>query len=396
MRLKRIPFHEKAYPESWLQQLLFDHPTLIPIVEIEPIFEGLIPLGMEVPTDTGPIDLIFMNSEGYLTLVETKLWRNPEARRQVVAQIVDYAQHVAEWSYEDLKNAILRAKKCGTDEAIDPMLALANEYSEGIDERRFIDRVSRNLRLGRFLLLIVGDGIREGVEKITNYLQHVPHIGFTLALVELGAFQINSKDQDSLFIQPRILARTREVTRAVVEIKDSTILSRVQVTIPDEKTDMPSIRVRKSITEDEFLLELSNSTEPEVVESVRTAISEAPKHNIELKWYDVGVTFAYSDDDTSSLFSFGTFHRNGTLRNTHRLLRQCQRADIPTQIASNYLNGLANLIPSTKRIKTTTSEVLKLNGSFPPLGPLLKDRESWFSLMDSTIESIRKALADVD
>ena len=393
-RLERISFHEKVYSESWLQKLLFGHPSLIPVDEIEPIFEGLIPLGMEVPTDAGPIDLIFMNPDGYLTLVETKLWRNPEARRQVVAQIVDYAKQVAEWSYDNLKNAILKAQVSGTDDTDDPMLALANEYSEEVDEKRFIDRVSRNLRLGRFLLLIIGDGIHEGVENLANYLQQTPHIGFTLGLVELAAFHLNPQDENSLFIQPRVLARTREVTRAVVEIRGSIAPSQVQVTIPDEKSSTPGIR--KTISEEEFFGELSQSMKPEFIEFVRWALDEAPKHDIEVKWADFGVTFRYYDNITSNLFSFGTFHRGGLFRNTQRLIRQCEKAGISRQIARDYLDGLAKLIPGSRRVKTPTSEVLKLNGEWPPIVLLLSNKELWFNLIDETLEDIRKALEDVD
>jgi uncharacterized protein YlzI (FlbEa/FlbD family) len=393
-RLERISFHEKVYSESWLQKLLFGHPSLIPVDEIEPIFEGLIPLGMEVPTDAGLIDLIFMNPDGYLTLVETKLWRNPEARRQVVAQIVDYAKQVAEWSYDNLKNAILKAQVSGTDDTDDPMLALANEYSEEVDEKRFIDRVSRNLRLGRFLLLIIGDGIHEDVENLANYLQRTPHIGFTLGLVELAAFYLNPQDENSLFIQPRVLARTREVTRAVVEIRGSIAPSQVQVTIPDEKSSTPGIR--KTISEEEFFGELSQSIKPEFIESVRWVLDEAPKHDIEVKWADFGVTFRYYDNITSNLFSFGTFHRGGLFRNTQRLIRQCEKAGISRQIARDYLDGLAKLIPGSRRVKTLTSEVLKLNGKWPPIVLLLSNKELWFNLIDETIEDIRKALEDVD
>ena len=49
-----------------------------------------------------------MNSKGYITLVETKLWRNPDARRSVVAQIIDYAKELADWTYEKFVEAIKR------------------------------------------------------------------------------------------------------------------------------------------------------------------------------------------------------------------------------------------------------------------------------------------------
>ena len=71
---------------------------MIPVGDIEPLFAGLRPLARELPVGGGFLDLIFMNGEGYLTLVETKLWRNPESRRTVVAQIIDYASHLSTWT----------------------------------------------------------------------------------------------------------------------------------------------------------------------------------------------------------------------------------------------------------------------------------------------------------
>ena len=93
--LRHVPFDERTFKEADLQALLFAHPTLIPVGDIEPIFDRLHPLARELRVGSGFIDLVFMNDEGYLTLVETKLWRNPEARRTVVAQLIDYASHVS-------------------------------------------------------------------------------------------------------------------------------------------------------------------------------------------------------------------------------------------------------------------------------------------------------------
>lgn len=104
--LSRVSFGEKSYDESWLRDLLWDYPTLLPVAEIEPVFDGLLPVAWELRTNCGRIDLLFVNSEGMITIVETKLWRNPEARRKVVAQIIDYAKDMAKWSYSDLVQAV--------------------------------------------------------------------------------------------------------------------------------------------------------------------------------------------------------------------------------------------------------------------------------------------------
>ncbi len=109
--LRHVPLDERTFKEADLQALLFAHPTLIPVGDIEPIFDRLHPLARELRVGSGFIDLVFMNDEGYLTLVETKLWRNPEARRTVVAQLIDYASHVSTWTYNELRQAVLDSRK---------------------------------------------------------------------------------------------------------------------------------------------------------------------------------------------------------------------------------------------------------------------------------------------
>src|ERR1700686_1798926 len=89
--LKLGPEGAGTYDERWLQDLLYAHADLMPIDEIEPVFSGAAAVCRELPTPGGPLDLVYVNEHGLLTLVECKLWRNPEARRQVVGQILDYA-----------------------------------------------------------------------------------------------------------------------------------------------------------------------------------------------------------------------------------------------------------------------------------------------------------------
>src|ERR1700719_3946724 len=81
----------------------------------------------------------------------------------------------------------------------------------------FNDALTANLRRGRFLLLIVGDGIREGVEAIAEYLQLHAGLHFSLGLVELPIYVMPNGDR---WVAPRVLARTALVTRNVVAVPD--------------------------------------------------------------------------------------------------------------------------------------------------------------------------------
>ena len=62
------------------------------------------------------------------------------------------------------------------------------------------------------MLLIVGDGIREGVENIVDFVQRHSGLHFTLALVEAALYRDTA---DRIIVQPRCLARTEVVQRLV-------------------------------------------------------------------------------------------------------------------------------------------------------------------------------------
>src|SRR5258708_7046273 len=135
--MKRVRADELGKSEDWLQALLFNHPGLVPVDEIEPAFGTLIPIARELRTPSGPVDLLCINAKGHITLVETKLWRNPEARRQVVGQIIDYATEISRWTYSELVFAV-RAASGSADS--DPLIAAARDAAaEEFSEADFTD-----------------------------------------------------------------------------------------------------------------------------------------------------------------------------------------------------------------------------------------------------------------
>ncbi|HMP92186.1 MAG TPA: hypothetical protein PKD90_04895 [Phnomibacter sp.] len=197
------------------------HPNLLPIHEIGSGFAPAIAIGREVATKAGYFDNLFVSPDGYLTIVETKLWKNPEARREVVGQIIDYAKELCMWSFTDLDQAV-RSYNQRYNQHNQGLVGTVNtQYSMSqADELFFIDNLSRNLKRGRFLLLIAGDGIRESVEEMVAYLTQTPQIYFILALVELQIYTLPQAN-DAWVIIPQLVTRTREITRAIVKIEGS-------------------------------------------------------------------------------------------------------------------------------------------------------------------------------
>lgn len=100
-----------AYDERWVQELVHRCPSVLPIASIEPAFWPAAPICMELPLRSGYLDNLLVTPLGDLIAVECKLWRNGEARREVIAQIIDYAKDLQNLSYSGIEQAIRTARK---------------------------------------------------------------------------------------------------------------------------------------------------------------------------------------------------------------------------------------------------------------------------------------------
>lgn len=207
-QLIRLDYNE-GFSEQWLQEQLFNNPNSLPFGEINPGYREVVPLCMEMSTGAGPIDIVYVTPQGKVVIVETKLWRNPEARRKVIGQILDYAKELQTWSYSDLQREVSR--RIGTKGNIP--YALVKESFPSTEEAEFVDGVSNSLAQGDFMLIIAGDGIRSDTQAMVQYLDNTANMKFTLAMIETAVYQ--TKDKDLTFIQPRTLFQTKEIQRTV-------------------------------------------------------------------------------------------------------------------------------------------------------------------------------------
>jgi hypothetical protein len=248
-----------------LRDLVFAHPELLPIGEIEPVLDPLVSACIELPLPAGNADNLFLNPNGGIALVECKLWRNPEARRKVVAQVIDYARCLTTWRYDDLELAVAKASLPRGDKPPQKMANLFRATAD-FDEASFVDNINRNLKRGRIVLILAGDGIREDAEALVDLVQDTAGARFTWALVEMPVFQL--PDQLGFVVQPRLIARTVMIERGVVSISDD----RIRVAAPSEK----ELTTPKSITEDEYFEALAK-LHPQLPDELRRFIEEVAK-----------------------------------------------------------------------------------------------------------------------
>lgn len=290
--LRPIPVDSPPFREDRLQSLLARHPESLPIDELEPSFAPLILLGREIPTPSGSLDLLYTSPEGHLTLVETKLWDNPEARREVVGQIIDYAKDLSRWSFEDLDKAVqsMQPEARGIVETV-------RQHEPELDEPVFIDNVTRGLKRGRFLLIVAGNGVREGVEELAGYLQRTPSLHFSLAMVELALYRLEPDQEWLVLLQPRTIARTVEIERAIVTVKAPEGIE-VEVAVPSEGVASER-RVRRKLSEETFYEELAESTSSQTAEAVRDLCVELEKIGLVPVWGSSSLSMRLPDPDES-------------------------------------------------------------------------------------------------
>ncbi len=199
--------------EDYIQALVHEHPSILPIGEIDPIFKGAVAVCRELETPAGPIDNFLVTPSGLPVLVECKLWRNAEARREVVGQILDYAKELARFTVSDLQREV--AKRLGRGPSA--LLDIVRAADPMVDETEFNDNLTANLRRGRFLLLLVGDGIRERVEAIAEYLQAPAGLHFSQGLVELPIYELPDGGRIGA---PRVLGHPHVIPRPAVPAPD--------------------------------------------------------------------------------------------------------------------------------------------------------------------------------
>lgn len=367
---------QSGWREREVQKLVHDHPDVLPIEDIEPAFAPLIAICEELPCSAGYLDNLWLTPAGGIVLGECKLTRNPEARRQVLVQALDYARAFAACGYEDLENAVRAARK-------DKRVSLWNCVAEQSDltEAQFIDAVERRLRLGRFLILIIGDGIQEGVEALTSFLQLHAGLHTNIALVDLSLWR---GVDGGLVAVPRIPMKTVLVERGIVNIDPS---SGVKVVPPIASTAMASgVRERPvSSSEPEFLDQLATKR-PELSASVQGLLRRLADIGVEPEFR--ASLLLRRQLDSGDQLTVGQIDKTGKVwlcfawASANKLGR-AWAADQYQAAVAKLVGGSVRTYPDGK----TYPEVFGPDGKAIDLSILLAAEANWLSAIATFIES---------
>jgi hypothetical protein len=256
----RISAKEANLKESWFRDAIFDNPEIVIGVCRE---AGLVDDGelwyswaREFNLDAGPADVLLLSSYGRIGIVETKLSFNPERRREVVAQICDYALALQEKPYEEL-----------------PEKPMTNNTELPTE-----NDIRESLSIGDFLLIVAGDQIdpralRLGTAILAGHLTSE----WDLAMVDMNLFVDNISQPPRHLMIPelrgQLVHETRQVVRVIVQGEKPEAKIKVEriITPPPGNSD----RVQRNY--ERFFAELASTDVSQEFRDFVQRLSELPK-----------------------------------------------------------------------------------------------------------------------
>ena len=267
------------------------------------------------------------------------------------------------WSYEDLENACRKAR----GEPSFQLWTLLEEESE-LDQKTFVDAVTRRLASGSIMLLLIGDGILEGVEKLTAHLQLHAGMHCGLALVELSLW---SAPDGGLLVIPRVPMKTVIIERGVVTI-DGTGMVRVSAPTRPASSTAPA---RPSTQSEAEFYDRFGAGFPSLVEELRRFLSNLGPAGISVEFRKSAVLRFRPTPDVAA--SAGFIDAAGQVW-FNDAWTAASRTGRPTA-AQRYFDAVASaaggrVVPATE---SRTANVVDPNGKVITAARLLPFGEIW-------------------
>ena len=265
-RFVRRPLNVGAqFDEKWLQEVLFANIDLIQPTDASYDRIQLVPLCRELNLNDGIrnlfLDILAITETGKLILIECKLWKNPQARREVLAQAFEYASLLQSLSYSDLSSKLRRHIDSGSE---DPIIFALRSAGISVDESLLISRIDQGMKKGNFHVVIAGDGIRTDLVNLVNS----PAMTGMTADLSLLEISVHQDGEGKTLLTPSVPQEIETVTRTVlistegmpvsIEEDESEInplpnqKSPVQRQMKEEKKELNTLFWRRAIEEIKF------------------------------------------------------------------------------------------------------------------------------------------------
>jgi hypothetical protein len=212
-----MPMNATLYlTEDELQTYLADYADLLPGDQINPeaprrwllVAREMGVPGTELETGRWSLDHLFLDQDGTPTFVECKRASDTRTRREVVAQMLDYAANgITYWSLDRLRQAAAETARQRGIELDESIMALLRTDAPA-DVENFWKQVEEKLRMGSVRLLFVVDEAPRELRRLVEFLNQ-KMADIEVLIVEIKQYQ----GEGHVALAPRVIGAT-EATRS--------------------------------------------------------------------------------------------------------------------------------------------------------------------------------------
>jgi hypothetical protein len=217
---ERCSAKDLGLDEAWLRDAIYANPDLVigPCRAADLTDDDWYAWQREYRVEVGQIDVLLLASEGRVAIVETKLMGNPELRRRVFAQTLDYLAHLPERFEEDEL----------------PAIPLDSNGQPVADREDILESVGQS----DVLLIIASDDIDLRLAKLSRTLlgNHLVK-QWDLALVDVALYRpLDAPGQCLVVPHLRHVVRSepRQVVRVVIEGEAPSARVEIERITPDQ------------------------------------------------------------------------------------------------------------------------------------------------------------------
>ena len=212
--------------EDHLQSFLAQYPDLLTGDQIrpdEPRRWLLVAREMGIPgdmdqSDRWSLDHLFLDQEGIPTFVECKRSTDTRIRREVVAQMLDYAANGIEyWGANRLREAASKTNGENLAAKLQDLLDTTDE----IEIEQYWKKVEQNLRTGNVRLIFVADDLPRELRRLIEFLNE------QMSVVEVLGVEIKQfVGEGQKALVPRVIGATESAQIIKVTGGSSSIASK--------------------------------------------------------------------------------------------------------------------------------------------------------------------------
>ena len=237
--------------EDDLQELLENYPDLIPGDQISletPRKWILVKREAGIPSeDNGSdrwfLDHLFLDQDGIPTLIEAKRSCNPEIRRQIVGQMIEYASNfTSHWTLEMIK-ANVELLHGGVEHILEESLSEIFDLEEVFSLENYWLNVDKNLQAGKIRMIFIADRIPSELRTMVEFLNS------QMNPAEVFAVEVPQYTGEGLrVLAPRLIGQTmrskakKQYSRANVRWDETSFFEAAKKSLPVE-TEYHSLRM---------------------------------------------------------------------------------------------------------------------------------------------------------